>query len=87
MASLLNQSFAQEGLDFFLSEAQNNSPLLKDYKNQVLLNQLDSLRLLASFKPQITATTNNNYYPALGSFGYDRSSKPKRAKSELQTYN
>lgn len=71
MASSLNQSFAQEGLDFFLSEAQNNSPLLKDYKNQVLLNQLDSLRLLASFKPQITAATNNNYYPALGSFGYD----------------
>lgn len=71
MASSLNQSFAQEGLDFFLSEAQNNSPLLKDYKNQVLLNQLDSLRLLASFKPQITAATNNNYYPALGAFGYD----------------
>ena len=70
-ASLFNRSFAQEDLSFYLSEAQNNSPLLKDYKNQVLLNQLDSLRLLASFKPQITATTNNNYYPALGSFGYD----------------
>jgi outer membrane protein TolC len=68
---LFNQSFAQEGLDFYLSEAQSNSPLLKDYKNQVLSNQLDSLRLLASFKPQITAATNNNYYPALGSFGYD----------------
>ena len=64
-------SFAQEGLEFYLSEAQKNSPLLKDYKNQVLTNQLDSLRLLASFKPQITAGTNNSYYPALGSFGYD----------------
>jgi outer membrane protein TolC len=64
-------SFAQEGLEFYLSEAQKNSPSLKDYKNQVLTNQLDSLRLLASFKPQITAGTNNSYYPALGSFGYD----------------
>ena len=71
MASLINQSFAQEGLDFYLSEAQSNSPLLKDYKNQVLLNQLDSLRMLASFKPQVTAGTNNSYYPALGAFGYD----------------
>ncbi len=71
VTSFFHQSSAQEGLDFYLSEARNNSPLLKDFKNQILSNQLDSLRLLASFKPQITATTNNNYYPALGSFGYD----------------
>lgn len=71
MATFCLNSSAQEGLDFYLSEAQNNSPLLKDYKNQVLANQLDSLRLLASFKPQVTAGTNNTYYPALGSFGYD----------------
>lgn len=71
ITSISFQGFAQEGLDFYLSEARNNSPLLKDYKNQVLANQLDSLRLLASFKPQITAGTNNTYYPALGSFGYD----------------
>ena len=71
MINLLFNSFAQEGLEFYLSEAQNNSPLLKDYKNQVLANQLDSLRLLASFKPQVTAGTNNTYYPTLGSFGYD----------------
>lgn len=70
-ASLFHQSSAQEGLDFYLSEAQSNSPLLKDYRNQVLSNQLDSLRLLASFKPQVMTGTNNTYYPALGSFGYD----------------
>lgn len=71
MASLFLESLAQDGLDFYLAEAQENSPLLKDYKNQVLANQLDSLRLLATFKPQVTAGTNNSYYPALGSFGYD----------------
>ena len=71
ITSVSFHGFAQEGLDFYLSEAQNNSPLLKDYKNQVLANQLDSLRLLASFKPQVTAVTNNSYYPNLGSFGYD----------------
>ena len=71
ITSISFQGFAQEGLDFYLSEAQNNSPLLKDYRNQVLANQIDSLRLLASFKPQITAVTNNSYYPNLGSFGYD----------------
>lgn len=71
MVTFCFNTFAQEGLDFYLSQAQGNSPLLKDYKNQVLANQLDSLRLLASFKPQVTAGTNNSYYPALGSFGYD----------------
>ena len=69
--SISFHGFAQEGLDFYLSEAQSNSPLLKDYRNQVLANQLDSLRLLATYKPQITAGTNNSYYPNLGSFGYD----------------
>lgn len=71
MASLFHQSYAQEGLNFYLSEAQNNSPLLKDFQNQVLANKQDSLRLLASFKPQITGGTNNSYYPALGAYGYD----------------
>ena len=66
-----SQCLAQQGLDFYLSEAINNSPLLKDYQNQVLANKVDSLRLLGSFKPQVYASTYNTYAPVIGGWGYD----------------
>ena len=65
------KSLAQQGLDFYLTEARKNSPLLKDYKNQVLQNSQDSLRLLASFKPQVFGATSNAYAPVIGGWGYD----------------
>jgi outer membrane protein TolC len=65
-------SFAQQDkLDYYLNQALVNSPLLKDYQNQVLLNQLDSLRIRASYKPQLTGTSNNSYAPTYRGFGYD----------------
>jgi outer membrane protein TolC len=65
-------SIGQErGLDFFLNQAITNSPLLKDYMNQVKLNEFDSLLLLAAQRPQVSFTSNDLYAPVIRGFGYD----------------
>ncbi len=64
-------SLAQtHSLDYYLELAKNNSPLLKDLRNQVASNQLDSLRLRAGLKPQINATSGGLYAPTINGFGY-----------------
>jgi len=64
-------SLAQtNSLDHYLELAKNNSPLLKDLRNQVASNQLDSLRLKAGFKPQVNATSAGLYAPIVGGYGY-----------------
>src|SRR4051794_39916854 len=65
---LLSQS---RGIDYYLDQALRNSPLLKDYQHQVLTNQLDSQRIRAAYKPQVTGTSNNTYAPVINGFGYD----------------
>jgi outer membrane protein TolC len=57
-------------LDYYLNLAQNNSPLLKDLRNQVAGNQLDSLRVRAQYRPQVNATSAGNYSPVVSGFGY-----------------
>ncbi len=57
-------------LDHYLELAQNNSPLLKDLRNQVATNQLDSLRIRAGYKPQVNATSVGLYAPVVGGYGY-----------------
>ena len=64
-------SWAQtNSLDHYLEVAKGNSPLLKDLHNQVASNQLDSLRLRAGFKPQVTATSGGLYAPTVNGYGY-----------------
>jgi len=57
-------------LDHYLEIARNNSPLLKDLHNQVALNQQDSLRLMAGFKPQVNLTSGGLYAPSINGYGY-----------------
>lgn len=57
-------------LDHYIELAKNNSPLLKDLKNQVASNQLDSLRIRAGYKPQVNATSTGLYAPVVGGYGY-----------------
>jgi outer membrane protein TolC len=65
-------SFSQNNnLDFYLEQAMLNSPLLKDYKNQVQSNQLDSQRIRAVYKPQINGNSVNYYAPTVNGYGYD----------------
>jgi hypothetical protein len=64
--------FAQKRkLDYFLKQAIANSPLLKDYQNQVGMNSLDSLLILAAQRPQVSFTSNDLYAPVVNGFGYD----------------
>ena len=58
-------------LQFYIDVALQNSPLLKDYQNQVASNKYDSLLIRAGFKPQVTGSSINNYTPIIKGWGYD----------------
>lgn len=58
-------------LNDFIREAQQNSPALKEFSNQILSNRLDSMILRATFKTQINFITSNSYSPVVKGYGYD----------------
>jgi hypothetical protein len=58
-------------LDYYLSSAVANSPLLNDYRNQLLSNRIDSQVLVASKKIQVTGNGNSFYAPVINGYGYD----------------
>jgi len=65
-------SFAQKNnLDYFISQAIANSPLLKDYQNQRLSLALDSQIIRAALKPQVNGNSANSYAPIIHGWGYD----------------
>lgn len=65
-------AFTQErSLDYYIQTGIQNSPLLKDLKNQQKANLIDSLRILAGYMPQVNAVSSNNYAPSVGGWGYD----------------
>ena len=67
-----NRILAQnKTLDFYVNAALQNSPLLKDYNNQIRSNLVDSLRIHASYKPQLACNSTNTYYPVINGLGYD----------------
>jgi len=59
-------------LDYYINQAMANSPLLKDYTNQYLSGIIDSQRLKATYKPQVSATSANTYAPIINGYGYDQ---------------
>ena len=61
----------QRNLDYYLNAGLANSPMLFDSTSQFKANQLDSLKVLAGFRPQVTSTGNITVPPDLGKFGYD----------------
>jgi outer membrane protein TolC len=58
-------------LDFYLNRGLSESPLLKDYQNQIMANGIDSAKIRASYKPQVTAGSTNSYAPVIKGWGYD----------------
>jgi outer membrane protein TolC len=58
-------------LNFFINQALAASPLIKDYKNQLLMNKIDSLRLRAGYLPQVIASSTGLYAPIINGYGYD----------------
>jgi len=59
-------------LEYYITQAMANSPLLKEYNNQYLSGLIDSQRLRATYKPQVNATSTNSYAPVLNGYGYDQ---------------
>lgn len=58
-------------LDYYIDAALQNSPLLKDYQNQIVINRLDSLIHKAGYKPQADLSSTNVYAPNIKGWGYD----------------
>jgi outer membrane protein TolC len=59
-------------LDDFVQSAIRNSPLMKDLNNQILAAQIDSIRLKAGFKPQVTGSAMGLYAPVINGYGYSQ---------------
>jgi len=65
--------FAQnKNLDYYLNTGVANSPLLKDYQNQVSSNFIDSQRLRAGYRPQVSGSSSNTFAPVINGWGYDQ---------------
>lgn len=59
-------------LPFFIQQAQQNSPVLKNYQNQLLSNRIDSQLLKASLQTRINFISANSYAPTIKGYGYDQ---------------
>lgn len=68
----LQRPFAQpKTLDYFLQQAKENSPVIKEYQYQVLSNNIDSAIFSASMKPRADIISTNSYAPVIRGYGYD----------------
>ncbi len=69
---LANASFSQtHTLNYFVQQAKDNSPLIRDYQNQARFNSIDSQLLKASLNMQVNFISNNSYAPIIKGWGYD----------------
>jgi len=72
-AGIMSRCFGQaRGLDFFIAQATINSPLIRDFQNQIRINQFDSLLILAAQRPQVSFASIDSYAPVIKGFGYDQ---------------
>jgi outer membrane protein TolC len=64
-------SLAQSNsLNYYLDVAKTNSPLLKDLRNQIASNQIDSMRIKAGLRPQVAVNSAGLYAPVISGYGY-----------------
>jgi Outer membrane efflux protein len=71
LAIFFTSKAQEKNLDYFVNAALQNSPLLKDYNNLVLLNAIDSARIMAGYRPQVNGKSTNLYAPVINGWGYD----------------
>lgn len=58
-------------LDYYLTQAESISPLLKDYHNQQRAAGIDSLIVRATAGLHVTASSSGMYAPIVRGYGYD----------------
>lgn len=62
---------SDHSLSYFLKMAQDNSPVLNDYNNQIFSNRIDSLKLRATYGFIVSGEANGSYAPNIKNWGYD----------------
>lgn len=72
-------------LNYYIRQSLENSPLLKDYQNQTVINQMDSLILKAAYKPQVNFSSVDVWSPIVKGYGYDEAITNKGNYSALLT--
>ena len=73
LAILVLGKVQAQSLEIYINSALKNSPLLYDYNNQMLAGRLDSLLILATFKPQVNQVSQVMYPPTGPGWGYNES--------------
>lgn len=68
---LTNSYCSGQTLGDYLSTGLKNSPFLKEHALQMQMYLIDSLKVLAGYKPQIGVAADLMYPPAIGRFAYD----------------
>jgi outer membrane protein TolC len=82
------QSTAQhKKVDDYIQKALANSPLLGDFRNQLLSNKIDSALLKAGYRPHITASSTGTYAPVINGYGYDNALSNGKTLDALITAN
>lgn len=77
----------QNNLSYYLDRAIKNSPLIKDFQNQVLAFSVDSQLLRATLRPQVSINSNNLYAPIINGYGYDEAITNKAQVSGMLAVN
>ncbi|MHB1179882.1 MAG: TolC family protein [Daejeonella sp.] len=81
-------SFSQERtIEDYIKMGTNNSPLLKDFNNQILINKLDSAIIRANYKPLVGANSTGTYAPIIRGYGYDLAISNGKTFSALVSVN
>ncbi len=73
LVTVISGSVFAQSLDNYINTALKNSPWLFDFNNQKLAGQLDSLLLIAAFKPQVSQISQIMHPPTGSGWGYDES--------------
>jgi outer membrane protein TolC len=73
----------KNNLTYFVNQALINSPLLKDYKGQLISLSLDSQLIRAALRPQVNGIGNSMVAPIIGGWGYDEVITNKQQLSAL----
>ncbi len=58
-------------LDYYIDQGLKNSPLLKEYANQLSSLEFERKLIKANYVPQVSIVTNNSVSPVINGKGYD----------------
>ena len=86
-SACFHSSAQKNNVDYFVSQAIANSPLLKDYESQLSSLTLDSKIFLAGLKPQVNGISTNSFAPVIGGWGYDNAITNGQQLSALVSAN